>query len=99
MNFDLEHPPRWLRNVDGMLPAKPLRADEISGSCFGVPFRTCSADVMRFLGHKPAATGRVHGNFAGEVLVDLPDGRGQDEDLVQPQTPPPSRRRGLGVSR
>lgn len=30
-----------------------------------------SADVMRFLGHKISATGRVHGNFAGEVLTEL----------------------------
>lgn len=30
-----------------------------------------SPDVMRFLGHKVPATGRVHGHFAGEVLTDL----------------------------
>jgi hypothetical protein len=30
-----------------------------------------SADVMRFLGHKVPATGRVHGNFEGEVLTDM----------------------------
>jgi hypothetical protein len=30
-----------------------------------------SADVMRFLGYQVPATGRVHGNFEGEVLTDL----------------------------
>ena len=30
-----------------------------------------SADVMRFLGHKVGATGQVHGNFTGEVLIDM----------------------------
>src|SRR5260221_8105233 len=30
-----------------------------------------SADAMRFLGHKVTATGHVHGNFTGEVLIDL----------------------------
>ena len=30
-----------------------------------------SADVMRFLGHKVPATGRVHGHFEGEVITDL----------------------------
>jgi hypothetical protein len=30
-----------------------------------------SPDVLRFLGKKPTADGRVHGRFAGEVLSDL----------------------------
>jgi hypothetical protein len=30
-----------------------------------------SADVMRFLGHRVAAHGKVHGNFKGEVVSDL----------------------------
>jgi hypothetical protein len=30
-----------------------------------------SSDVLRFLGHKVRADGRVHGNFAGEVTSDL----------------------------
>ena len=47
VSFDLENPPRWLRNVNGLLPAKPLRPNEIANNCFGVAFRTCSADVLR----------------------------------------------------
>lgn len=48
VNFDFDNPPRWLRKVDGMLPAKPLRTNEVSGNCVGVPFQgSCTADVAR----------------------------------------------------
>lgn len=47
VNFDLDQPPRWLRNVNSLLPAKPLRSDELANDCFGVPFRSCTADVLR----------------------------------------------------
>ncbi|MGZ5443034.1 MAG: hypothetical protein ACXW5U_27135 [Thermoanaerobaculia bacterium] len=45
VQFDLDSPPPWLKNLDRALPAKALRQGEISGDCFGVQFSTCEATV------------------------------------------------------
>jgi hypothetical protein len=47
VNFNLDNPPRWLRNVNGLFPAKPLRQNEIASNCFGVAFSTCTTNVLR----------------------------------------------------
>ena len=45
VQFDLDSPPPWLKNLEQSLPAKALRPGEIAGDCLGRELRTCEAAV------------------------------------------------------
>lgn len=45
VEFDLKHPPQWLKNLDGALPAKKLTRKELAGECLGTQFLQCEARV------------------------------------------------------
>ena len=52
--FDVNEPPPWVKNLDGMLPAKRMRASELSDQCLARAFaRTrCTVAPSRSLMRK-----------------------------------------------
>ncbi|HEX9984926.1 MAG TPA: hypothetical protein VGF69_16815 [Thermoanaerobaculia bacterium] len=45
--FDLQNPPRWLKNIKSAMPSKPLLVTDVRGDCFGPRFGRCSETVLR----------------------------------------------------
>jgi hypothetical protein len=64
-SFDLENPPRWLKNIKSAIPSKPLSPIDIRGDCFGRKFRRCNATVLQ--SKKFVRTAKVR-LLAGEKL-------------------------------
>lgn len=95
VDFDMDHPPRALRNIDRLLPSKALQARELS-NCIGIPFRTCTAEVM------PSRSMMRKGRFVanGEVRITYTPNEKANEVVVtaRPEATVPVRKSGGRMS-